>query len=231
MDDVLLRMVAACRDFIGGDGEAGDVLTKIAELGTTALNADMAGLTLNDADGGPKTAVFTNGMVPEIDQAQYDAGRGPCLDAARDGTPRRVSGSSMDWERWPEFLHAATSHGINSTLSLPVVVAKRPIGALNFYAERPDHFDDTLAQVADGFAAQAAIVAAYCDKADLAEHLQKAMESRAAIEQAKGVIMATMGIGPDAAFTVLREQSQQENRKLRDIAVELVARQVRNTPH
>src|SRR5205085_4785442 len=103
-------------------------------------------------------------------------------------------------------------------------------GALNFYSEQASHFDDAMAQMADGFAAQAAIVTAYCDKADLAEHLQTAMESRAAIEQAKGVIMATMGVGPDAAFDVLRQQSQSENRKLRDLAVELVARQVRQAP-
>src|SRR3954447_9601512 len=196
MDDVLLRMVAAARDFIGGDGKADDILTKIADLGTTALGADMAGLTLNDAHGGPKTVVFTDRMVPEIDEAQYSADRGPCLDASRDGNTYRIDGSDGDWARWPEFMQAARSHGINSSLSLPVIVARHPIGALNFYSEQASHFDDAMAQMADGFAAQAAIVTAYCDKADLAEHLQTAMESRAAIEQAKGVIMATMGVGP-----------------------------------
>ena len=57
------------------------------------------------------------------------------------------------------------------------------------------------------------------------EHLRKAMESRATIEQAKGVLMATMRIGPDAAFSVLVAASQRENRKLREIAERLVAAQ------
>ena len=57
------------------------------------------------------------------------------------------------------------------------------------------------------------------------EQLNKAMESRSAIEQAKGVLMSTMRIGPDAAFAVLVAASQRENRKLREIADRLVASQ------
>ena len=56
------------------------------------------------------------------------------------------------------------------------------------------------------------------------------MENRAAIEQAKGIIMGTMRVGPDAAFDILRQQSQIENRKLRDIAIELVERQQPQAP-
>ena len=57
--------------------------------------------------------------------------------------------------------------------------------------------------------------------------LRTALESRDAIEQAKGIIMATSGCDPDTAFDMLRQQSQHENRKLRDVAVELVAQQAR----
>lgn len=229
MDDVLSQMVAACRAFVGGSGEAGETLKTIAELGTAALAADMAGLTLNDANGGPKTVAYTDGMVPEIDQAQYDADRGPCLDASRDGNVNRVDGSEQDWARWPEFLSAAASYGMHSTLSIPIIVSNRPIGALNFYSQHPAYFDDAMVSMADAFAAQTAVVAAYCDKADLAEQLRAAMENRATIEQAKGIIMATMGCDADAAFDILRQQSQNENRKLRDLAAELVARQQRST--
>ena len=61
------------------------------------------------------------------------------------------------------------------------------------------------------------------------EGLHTAMEHRAAIEQAKGVIMNVMGCGPDAAFAVLVVQSQNQNRKLRDIAAEIVAAQDRDS--
>lgn len=53
--------------------------------------------------------------------------------------------------------------------------------------------------------------------------LRLAMEHRAEIEQAKGIVMATLGCGPDEAFDILRRQSQHENRRLREIAQDLVA--------
>jgi AmiR/NasT family two-component response regulator len=61
------------------------------------------------------------------------------------------------------------------------------------------------------------------------EGLHTAMEHRAAIEQAKGVIMNVVGCGPDAAFAALVAQSQNQNRKLRDIAAEIVAAQDRDS--
>jgi AmiR/NasT family two-component response regulator len=60
--------------------------------------------------------------------------------------------------------------------------------------------------------------------------LREAMESRATIEQAKGIIMGSTGCDPDAAFTVLIEQSQHQNRKLREVAEELVRSRHRRSP-
>ena len=51
------------------------------------------------------------------------------------------------------------------------------------------------------------------------------LASRATIETAKGILMASVGCDENAAFRLLVEQSQHENRKLREIAAELVARQ------
>jgi hypothetical protein len=59
------------------------------------------------------------------------------------------------------------------------------------------------------------------------DQLRIALESRAVIEQAKGIVMATVRCDADAAFALLVEQSQHQNRKLRDIARELAATQSR----
>ena len=63
----------------------------------------------------------------------------------------------------------------------------------------------------------------YQQSRDTAEHLRVALQSRAVIDQAKGILMAIRQIGADEAFTLLVEQSQRENRKLRDLAVQLVS--------
>ena len=56
--------------------------------------------------------------------------------------------------------------------------------------------------------------------------LRRAMESRAVIEQAKGIIIAATGCDPDQAFDVLVRQSQHENRKVAEIAAELVTSKI-----
>ena len=69
----------------------------------------------------------------------------------------------------------------------------------------------------------------YDSAAEQARNLQAAMDHRSAIEQAKGILIATTGCDPDAAFHLLVQQSQHENRKLREIALELVQGSIRTT--
>jgi AmiR/NasT family two-component response regulator len=58
----------------------------------------------------------------------------------------------------------------------------------------------------------------------LVQQLQTALASRAEIEQAKGVLMARSRVSPDEAFGILRRMSQEENVKLRDIAIRVISR-------
>ena len=210
-----------------------DTLTRIAHATVRSVNADMAALTLLDMSGRPATVAFTDDAAPELDQAQYDSGRGPCLEAARTGTLVRVD--SVDTERrWPEFATAARQLGISCGMSLPLAVDGEGIGALNLYARTPNAFNMSAEDFGQAFATEAALAigmgVAYWEKATLAEQLQEAMDSRAQIEQAKGIIMASTGCSADEAFTMLREQSQAENVKLRDLAAALVRRPNRVEP-
>jgi AmiR/NasT family two-component response regulator len=62
------------------------------------------------------------------------------------------------------------------------------------------------------------------------DSLRTAMASRATIERAKGIIMSSMRVGPDRAFELLVQQSQHENRKLREVAADLVEDTARRPP-
>lgn len=62
------------------------------------------------------------------------------------------------------------------------------------------------------------------EPSDEVAHLRIALETRDVIGMAKGILMATEGIGPQAAFDVLVRASQNQNRKLHDVAEEIVAR-------
>jgi transcriptional regulator with GAF, ATPase, and Fis domain len=138
-------------------------------------------------------------------------------------------------ERYPEFSKLALAHGVQSTLSLPLVAGEQGIGALNLYANRPDSFSDDDEQIGMELATTAAVVlanaSAYWTTFELSQNLSEAMKSRAVIEQAKGMLMArSETLSPDDAFDLLRKASQRENVKLRDIAQRIVNRQPTSLP-
>jgi len=217
--------LVALSHFFVGDGSFQETLQRVAELARISLGADMTGVTML-VEGRARTSVFTDPMAPQIDEAQYGSGRGPCLQAFRDGQVNRIASTPVD-ERWPEFAEAAQFAGILSTMSLPMLVKDEPVGALNCYARRIDAFDsDALVTLGSMFASQAAIVIgnaqAYWEARELSMHLDEAMASRAVIEQAKGILMAPGGRNAEEAFGILVRASQRQNRKLREVASELV---------
>jgi GAF domain-containing protein len=216
---------SALSQFFINDGTLGDTLLRVAELACDVSPADMAGITML-VDGRPRTGVFTDPEAPEIDTAQYDSGRGPCLDAFRDQQVYRIN-STEEEQRWPEFTKEARAHGIVATLSTPMIARSESLGALNLYS-RTARFDEEASARVLAFARHAAIVLAnaqlYWDARQLTENMQQAMRSRSTIDQAMGVLMADGGRRPDEAFQLLVRASQRENRKLRDISAEIVSR-------
>lgn len=186
MEAPLEQAMKLVQAFAAGPGDLEPTLHELAEVATSAVGADMSGLTVRDERGRPTTVVYTDRMVPEIDQVQYDWDRGPCLDASRTRTVFEVEDMRSD-SRWPEFATAALEHGIHSSLSMPVVAASDGIGALNFYDHRPAHFDAEKRALAALFAGQCSVAALYWHHVNQASGLATALASRATIEQAKGV--------------------------------------------
>ena len=225
----------ALSHFLVAESSMGDTLLRVSEITTRALpNAEMAGIALLGEDGRPTTGVFTDEQAPEIDSAQYESGNGPCLDAWRHGRVVRLDDMESGAEQYPEFAQAAQAHGVESSLSLPLVAGGRGMGALNMYARKPQGFTEDDEAIGLTLAAAAAIVLAnanaYWETSQLSEQLTEAMRSRAVIEQAKGILMGrSPELGPDEAFDVLRRASQRENVKLREIAQRMVERRPGST--
>ena len=217
--------LAALSRFFVGDGTLHETLRRVSELTTEAVPAaDMVALTMV-VEGRARTAVSTDALAAEVDQAQYDTGDGPCLAAFERREVFSIE-ATREPGRWPAFRQSAASHGILSTLSLPMVVNQQGVGAMNLYARRERAFSGEDREVAQLFAAQAAIALAnaqaYWDARELSAGLGEAMKSRAVIEQAKGVLMAAQRCSEDKAFEFLVNASQRENVKLRDIATRIV---------
>lgn len=202
------------------------ILNRIAELAKRLIpGATETSLTLIHGRAAT-TPAYTGEVAMRLDEAQYAGDAGPCLEAARDGREVLVRDIAAD-ARWPSYGAAALAAGMRSSLSMPLPVQQQVIGALNIYGAAPGSFSEESAAVARTFAGYAAIALAnaqvFAATAALAEQMKQAMESRAVIEQAKGVLMGQRRCTGDDAFDILRDISQRSNRKLRDVAEALVA--------
>lgn len=148
------------------------------------------------------------------------------MDAAVSGATIAVADTAASTD-YPDFGRIARRRGITHILSIGLPVQQQTTGALNIYGSGGNPFDAETREVASAFAGYAAVavanVGAYARAQNLARNLQRALQSRAVIEQAKGILMAQRGISAEAAFELLSMYSQTSNRKLRDIARDIVA--------
>jgi GAF domain-containing protein len=230
--DARSEALHALSRFLITDASLGETLQYVTELAMRAMpKAEIAGISMLDDKERPITSVYTDESSPEIDAGQYESGMGPCLDAWRLQVVVRIEDMRAATDRYPLFASYALAHGVLSTISLPLMAGGQGLGALNLYARSVGGFSEEDEEIGTELSAAASIVlsnaTAYWGALELSEQLTEAMESRAVIEQAKGVIMGAMSCTADEAFNVLRQQSQTENRKLRDIAQEITSGQVR----
>jgi transcriptional regulator with GAF, ATPase, and Fis domain len=228
--DARAAALAALVQFQVTETTVGQALQRIAEITQEAVPAaDVVGMSMFGNDKRPTTAVYTDTDSPEIDEAQYREDKGPCLDAWRRNTILRVPRVQDSADEYPAFARACRQHGMQSTLSLPMPAGEVALGAVNLYSRVENGFseeDEALgSELAAAGAAVLLNVSAYWSAFDLTAQLNEAMESRAVIEQAKGMLMAqNAGLTADAAFDLLVKVSQRENRKLREVARQIVER-------
>jgi GAF domain-containing protein len=170
------------------------------------------------------TAAFTGELALLLDERQYGHGYGPCMEAVLGGQFIEITDGRTE-TRWPDYMPTFLQHGALSSLAVPVPAAQSA-ACLNVYAPVAGAFTDGHRQAVAEFAAYAAVALsnmdALQDARDQAEHLRAAMESRAVIEQAKGIVMERHKVTADQAFRLLVGVSMNTNRKVRHLAEHLL---------
>jgi GAF domain-containing protein len=165
-------------------------------------------------------------VIAELHRDQLQSGSGPLLEAVRYGEARRIDDVEQEL-RWPDACRALAGLGARSCLIVPLRTDRKPGGALAVYGRRPEAFAGSGQDIALLFAAQGGVAirnaAAYRSCQELVTNLNAALESRAVIEQAKGILVAEHGCDPEVAFKELSRMSQRTNRKVREISADLVA--------
>jgi GAF domain-containing protein len=194
----------------------------------TAVDAvegcDHAGISLISRHGEIRTVAATDDVPLKVDAVQYEVGQGPCLNAIDQHETFLIVDLATD-ERWPSFSRrAAAETGVHSMLSFRLFVDgdDGTIGALNLYSRRPGAFDEHDSAVGTILAAHAAIAVQAARSEERADHLEEAVRSNREVGMAMGILMASGCSTQEQAFAALRRASQHLNRKLRDVAADVV---------
>ncbi|WP_029116452.1 GAF and ANTAR domain-containing protein [Mycobacterium sp. URHB0044] len=232
--DLYLGLSRVARIVAGGRAVP-DLLNDVAEFAVQAIpGVDGAGVTLVDAKcGAPHAQAWsaTPQFVCDIDALQHDVLKeGPCVTCMETHRPA-VSGSIGCDPRWPHFGGHVARMGVHSVLALPLMIADQVIGAINAYAYQRDAFTEHAVQLGAQFAGPAAVsvynAQLLASAQERTDRLQRALSTRAVIDQAVGIIRSRSGGTAEEAFDRLTRMSQADNVKLKLVAERLVEEAVR----
>ena len=199
-------------------GDVEDTLKAItASAVRTVPHAEECGISYVIGRRKIQPRAATSQLPSTVDALQGRLGEGPCLDAVWQQQVVRVHDVAADG-RWPEFSAQAAALGVRSMLCFRLFVEDDRLGALNLYSRQVHAFDDEAEEIGLVFASHAAVALA---GAEHEEQLRTGMSHRDVIGQAKGILMERHKITAEQAVGVLARVSQDMNRRLLDIAVEM----------
>jgi len=228
--DRLAEVFVEVADTLVDDFDVIEFLESLTRHTAEVSDTASAGLLLTDPHGQLQYMASSSNSVKLLELFQLQYQEGPCLDCFRTGTAVVNSNLHQAGERWPLFAPRAVEAGFQSVHAFPLRHRQKVIGALNLFSTDVGDLKPTdvriiqcLADIATiGLLQERTIRSAEI----LTEQLQSALNSRITIEQAKGVLARTHGVGVDAAFDLMRGYARNNNLRLSD-----VARAVVTDPH
>ncbi len=166
--------------------------------------------------------------VADLEAFQAQRGQGPCHDCYLDSWPVNVPDLAAEAQRWPGFAALAATAGVASVPAVPMRLRNDVLGALNLFGATPGTLNEAdlrLAQARSDVATIALIqnrAAAAKDAGN--EQLQNALDSRVALEQAKGVLAHSGDLDMSAAYAALRQYARGHNLAITQLADAVVSR-------
>lgn len=214
------RLARIARDIQSGK-DVSQAADEVVVAARDLVRADAGvGITLAHRRRRLDTVASTSDVVRQGDQLQYELREGPCVDAVWDEELVHSPDLATD-DRWPSWApRVAEGLGVRSMLCVQLFTNEQQLGALNLYASRPGAFDDHDVEVARILGAHAAVAVAAAQEI---QTLKVAVDRRTTIGKALGILMVTYEMSDDQALSLLRRISSQQNRRLYELAEDVVA--------
>ena len=223
----VMRALVEFADTFVDDYDVVEFLHRLTARCVTLLDVDEAGVMLVDPKRTLRYVASSSERMRMVELLELQHEEGPCLEAFRAGTVSTSTTAEEADKRWPRFGSHAREAGFESLAGIPMRLRVDVIGALNLFSRRPGGLTDDDRQIAQAMADVATIgllqERAVRDGQIVAGQLQTALESRIAIEQAKGILAENRAISVDDAFTLLRNHARTNNLKLTATALNVVS--------
>ena len=227
-EELIGRTFVELADTLVEDYDVIEFLHLLAERCVQLLGVTEAGVVLFDAHGRLRPLASSSERMQLVELIEVRTDDGPCLDCCRDGRPVREDDLEGATGRWPQFAPAALDAGFRSTYAVPMRLREERIGALNLFADRVNGLTEQDQALGQAMADVATIGILHervlHERAVVSGQLQTALNSRIAVEQAKGLVAEQADLDTGEAFELLRGHARHHNRRLRDVVAEVINR-------
>lgn len=214
----LARTMVQLADTLVDDFDVVEFLTGLANECVTLLDVSAAGLTLLGVEGDLRTIAASSETTEMLELLELQTNEGPSVDCFRLGLPVVCEDLSQAGDRWERFAPEAVRAGFRSVHAVPMRHRGTVIGALLLFCDVPGVLGAEERSTAQALADMAAIGVlhhqALVEARLLNEQLQRALDSRVVIEQAKGIIADRLGIDVEDAFSRLRAHARAHRQRL-----------------
>ena len=216
------------------DGVVG-ALHRLCSAAVGALAASGAGVSVMAEDGARGVAAASDPASERIEELQFVLGEGPCMDAFASRRPVLVPDlTDGAANRWPAYTTAAHDGGVRAVFAFPLQVGAARLGVLDVFRARAGPL--TGAELRQAFAFTDLAVRTLLDAQDdalggaAADGMDEAIEHSAELFQAQGMVMVQLGVPLAEALVRIRAYTYAENRRLNDVARDIVARRLHFDP-
>ena len=220
------RVFVELADTLVNDFDVVEFMTMLAHRVVELLGAREAGVVLADERGVLRSVASSHESAHLLDLFELQNEEGPCLDCYRTGEPVLNHLLAAPDDRWPNFAAEARRLGFTAVHALPMRLRGEVIGAVNIFASNAAALTQSEVEVGQALADVATVgllqERGLREARLLNEQLQGALNSRIAIEQAKGMLAERRGIEMDAAFDALLAYARNTNQKLSAVAQSLL---------
>ena len=222
----LTRTFVELADTLVADFDVVELLTLLTDRCVEVLDVAAAGLMLVAPEGDLRVMASSSDAMRVLELFELQAEEGPCLDCHRTGEPVTSPDLALAYDRWPVFAPEAAASGFHAVHALPMRLRGTVLGALNLFHVEPGDMPAADVEAAQALADVATIAIlqhrAVLEAQVVTAQLNHALNSRVVIEQAKGMVAERVGINMEQAFSALRSHARNHNRRLVDVADEVI---------